>query len=165
MWFCRKLSETVGTDYRRCQIYCEHHGGHFAFKNQWPLKWPRSLWTFLLSTSIPSIHSLPSWKRKQQPTWRGGLVDDCISLSLRNNSVTHGQQREELLYMHGCGLDRTPGEWGFSIAHGLRNLFTTLKWSLRYHRQKKPQNILCSVFIAVVLTSEHQDISGPAVIN
>lgn len=126
--------------------------GIFSFQNQWPLKWPRSLWTFLPSTSTPSTCSLPSQKRKQQPTWRGGLVDDCISLSLRNNSVTHSQQREELLYMYSCGLDRTPGEWGLA----LHTDFTKLRWTLVCHR-KKTQSIFCSLFIAVVLTSEHQD--------
>lgn len=49
------------------------------------------------------------------------------------------------------------GRVRFSITHRLRNLFTKPRQSLICHRQKKTPNIFCSLFRAVVLTSEHQD--------
>lgn len=109
MWFCRKHSKAECTDYRSFQIYCQHREGHFALKIS---DLSKDLEVYGPSYHLPLLLELipfPS-KKKTAPTWRGGLVDYCVSLSLRNNSMTHGQQREELLYMHSCGLDRTPGE-------------------------------------------------------
>lgn len=60
------------------------------------------------SSPPPPLPPPKKKERKQQPTWRGGLVDYFISLSLRNYSVTYSQQSEELLYVYSCGLDRTP---------------------------------------------------------
>lgn len=137
--------------------------GTFCFQNQWVSKWPRGLRTFLPSTSTPSTDPLTSQKRKQQPTWRGGLVDYCISLSLRNNSVTHGQQREELLYVHGCGLDRTPGEGGSALHTDWGTC--SLNWD-RYHRQKTPKHILFSIYSSCFdLRTSRPHSLGPAMMN
>lgn len=58
---------------------------------------------------LPKItENIPPKANKALPatalTWGGSLVDDLVSILLRDDGVTHSQQGKELLYAGGCGL-------------------------------------------------------------
>lgn len=59
-------------------------------------------------TSSKLTESTPQKANKVFPatdlTWGGSLVDDFISILLRDDRVAHSKQGKELLYARGCRL-------------------------------------------------------------
>ena len=57
-----------------------------------------------MQTAKPPEKGIARHTRPRALTWGGSLVDDVISILLRDDGVAHGQKGEELLYARSCGL-------------------------------------------------------------